>query len=174
MILLTLGYFAMGLIFPVLRFFYRVLLKKSSQNSLIHAVKEDFLILFAYVKQIVVSNPKKFKFIVVLMIGLIILPRTPLQMEIAFAAEDFLSAMIFFVFVTVFAPQDNPSSKGFPVEIFGFIYSIIFMYYSAGTPVFDVFYSSDSSNDMWIYGYIVTMFYQGIFIASQSQKFMEM
>lgn len=65
---------------------------------------------------------------------------------------------MFFVLVIVFAPQENPTEKGFPVEIFEFIYSIIFMYYSAGVLVFDMFYVIDSfKEEMWIYGYIVTV-----------------
>ncbi len=107
------------------------------------------------------------------MVCLIILPLTPLQLEIEFVVEDFLSTIMFFVLVIIFAPQENPSDKGFPVEIFGFIYSIIFMYYSAGLLVFDVFYAIDSlKDDMWIYGYIVTLISYGICIATLS-RFME-
>ena len=59
MVILMFGYFIMGLIFLVLRFFYHILPKKSSQNNLVRATKEDFVILYAYAKQIVVSNTKK-------------------------------------------------------------------------------------------------------------------
>lgn len=172
MILLMFGYFLMCLIFLALRFFYHIFPKKTLKSNPIHAVKDDFVILFAYVKQIIVSNPKKFKFVAALMIGLIILPLSPLPIEIEFIAEDFLSAIMFILLVIVFAPQDNPADRGFPVEIFGFIYSIIFMYYSAGVLVFDVFYALDSLNDMWIYGYIVTAVSYVICIATLS-RFME-
>ena len=173
MVILMLGYFVMGLIFLILRFFYHILPKKSSQNNLVNAVKDDFVILYAYAKQIVVSNTKKFKFIVVIMVCLIILPLTPLQLEIEFIVEDFLSTIMFFVLVIIFAPQENPSDKGFPVEIFGFIYSIIFMYYSAGVLVFDVFYAIDSlKENMWTYGYSVTVISYVICIATLS-RFME-
>lgn len=173
MVILIFGYFIMGLIFLVLRFFYHILPKKSSQNNLVRATKEDFVILYAYAKQIVVSNTKKIKFIVVIMVSLIILPLTPLQLEIEFIFEDLLSTITFFVLVIIFAPQENPSDKGFPVEIFGFIYSIIFMYYSAGVLVFDVFYAIDSlKDDMWIYGYSITVISYVICIATLS-RFME-
>ena len=107
------------------------------------------------------------------MVSLIILPLTPLQLEIEFIFEDLLSTIMFFVLVIIFAPQENPSDKGFPVEIFGFIYSIIFMYYSAGVLVFDVFYAIDSlKDDMWIYGYSITVISYVICIATLS-RFME-
>ena len=173
MIILTLGYFLMGLVFLILRFFYHILLKKGSRNNLVHAVRDDLIILYAYAKQIVVSNPKKIKFIVVIMVFLIILPLTPLQIEIEFVAEDFFSLIMFFLLVVIFAPKENPSDKGFPVEIFGFIYSIIFMFYSAGNLVFDTFYAIDSlKENMWIYGYSVTFISYVLCIATLS-RFME-
>ena len=91
MVLLMLGYFVMGLIFLILRFFYHILPKKGSRNNLVRSVRDDFAILYTYAKQIVVSNPKKIEFIVMIMVCLIILPLTPLQLEIEFVAEDFLS-----------------------------------------------------------------------------------
>ena len=173
MVMLVLGYCLMGLIFLVSRFFYHVLLKKSSHDNLIHTVKNDYVILFGYVKQTILSNTTKFKSIFVLMICLIILPMTPLQLEIEFILEDFASMIMFFLLVVIFAPQENPLNKGFPVEIFGFIYSVIFMFYSAGVLVFDVFYLIDSLNeDMWIYGYSITVISYVICIATLS-RFME-
>ena len=173
MVVLTLGYFLMGLIFLILRFFYHILPKKGSRNNLVRSVRDDFVILYAYVKQIVVSNPKKIEFIVVIMVCLIILPLTPLQLEIEFVAEDFLSLIMFFVLVVIFAPKEDPTERGFPVEIFGFIYSIIFMYYSAGVLVFDVFYAIDSlREDTWIYGYSITVISYVLCIATLS-RFME-
>ena len=168
-----LGYCLMGLIFLVLRFFYHILPKKRLQNNLVSEVKKDLITLYSYAKQIVVSNPTKSKFIFVIMICLIILPMTPLQIEIEYIFEDFLSTIMFFALVIVFAPQENPTEKGFPVEIFGFIYSIIFMYYSAGLLVFDTFYVIDSlQEDMWIYGYSITMISYVLCIATLS-RFME-
>ena len=173
MIILMLGYFVMGLIFLILRFFYRTLPKKNSQNNFVRTFRDGFAILYDYAKQIVTLNPKKFKFIVVIMVCLTILPLTPLQLEIEFVVEDFFSTIMFFVLVIIFAPQENPLKKGFPVEIFGFIYSIIFMYYSAGNLVFDMFYAIDSlKEDMWIYGYSVTVISYVICIATLS-RFME-
>ena len=173
MFILILGYFIMGLMFPVLRFFYHLLPKRNSQNNFVRAIKDDFVILYDYAKQIVVSNPKKFKFIAVIVVCLVILPMTPLQIEIEYVVEDFLSAIMFFVLVIIFAPQEHPSNTGFPVEIFGFIYSIIFMYYSAGVLVFDVFYVINSlKDDMWMYGYGITVISYVICIATLS-RFME-
>ena len=170
MAILMLGYFLMGLIFLILQLFYHILPKKSPRKNLVHEVRNDFVSLCDYVKQIVISNPKKFKFIVVIVVCLTILPITPLQIEIEFIVEDFLSLIMFFVFVIIFAPQENPEEKGFPVEIFGFIYSIIFMYYSAGLLVFDVFYAIDSlKEDMWVYGYSITVISYVICIATVSR-----
>ena len=173
MFILMLGYFVMGLIFLVLRFFYHILPQKSSRNNLVRAIRDDFINLYAYAKQIVVSNPKKIKFIIVIIVCLVILPMTPLQIEIEYIVEDFLSVIMFFVLVIIFAPQENPAERGFPVEIFGFIYSIIFMYYSAGVLVFDIFYAIDSlKEDMWMYGYGITVISYVICIATLS-RFME-
>ena len=173
MVILMLGYCLMGLIFLVLRFFYHVLPKKRLQNNLVSEVKKDLITLYSYAKQIVISNPKKSKIVFVIMICLIILPITPLQIEIEYIVEDLLSTIMFFALVIVFAPQENPTERGFPVEIFGFIYSIIFMYYSAGLLVFDTFYVIDSlQEDMWIYGYSITMISYVLCIATLS-RFME-
>ena len=173
MVILMLGYCLMGLIFLVLRFFYHVLPKKRLQNNLVSEVKKDLITLYSYAKQIVISNPRKSKLVFLIMICLIILPITPLQIEIEYIFEDFLSTIMFFALVIVFAPQENPTEKGFPVEIFGFIYSIIFMYYSAGLLVFDTFYLIDSlQEDMWIYGYSITMISYVLCIATLS-RFME-
>ena len=173
MIILLLGYCLMGLIFLVLRFFYHIFLKKGSQSNLIQATKDDLITLYAYAKKIIVSNPKKAKVIAVIMVCLIILPMTPIQIEIEYVIEDFLSTAMFVMFLIIFAPQENPEERGFPIEIFGFIYSIIFMYYSAGNLVFDVFYAIDSlKENMWIYGYGVTFISYVLCIATLS-RFME-
>lgn len=173
MIILMLGYFVMGLIFLALRFFYHILPKKNLHDNITHAVKNDFVTLYNYTKQIILSNSKIFKIVAVIMIVLVVLPMMPLQIEIEYIFEDFFSAIMFLLLVIVFAPQEKPSCKGFPVEIFGFIYSIIFMYYSAGTFVFDLFYVIDSlKEDIWMYGYSVTVISYVICIATLS-RFME-
>ena len=99
MIVLMLGYFVMGLIFTVVRFFQHVLYRKNSQPGLVRAVRNDFLILYAYAKQIIVSNPKKFKTVGAITLCLIILPLTPLQIEIEYIIEDFLAAIMFSLLV---------------------------------------------------------------------------
>ena len=174
MIILIMGYFLMSLIFLVFRFFYHILPKKSPQENLIQAIKNDFVKLFFYVKQIILSHPTKIKIIVVLVTVSILLPLLQLPIKIFDILEDFLCAVNFFIFVMIFAPQANPSKKGFPVEIFGFIYSVIFMYYSAGVLVFDIFYTDNSFNEnMWIYGYIVTIISYVVCIATLSRLWKE-
>ena len=51
----------MGSVFLILRFFYHILPKKNSSDNLISAIKDDFVNLYAYAQQIVLSNPKKIK-----------------------------------------------------------------------------------------------------------------
>lgn len=173
MIILMLGYFLMGLIFLILRFFYHILPKKSFHDNIIHAVKADCVLLNNYIRQTILSNRKAFKIVAVTMIVLIILPNLPLQIEIEYVIEDFFGTILFLMLVIVFAPQEKPSRKGFPVEIFGFIYSIVFMYYSAGTLVFDMFYAIDSlKENMWMYGYSITVISYVLCIATLS-RFME-
>ena len=74
------------------------------------------------------------------------------------------------MFLIAFAPKEDSSNTGFPVEIFGFLYSVMFMFYSASNFVIDIFYANEAlKNDMWIYGYIVTMISYGICITFLSQ-----
>ena len=154
MISLTLGYFFMMLIFLVVRFFYHLLHIK----NFIQEVKCDFINLFAYVKQIILSNPKKFKIIFAITVVLILLQMSALDIKILNIFESSLSTINFFLFAIIFVPQENPLQKEFPVEIFGFIYSVIFMFYSAGTLIFDIFYTNNSfEENVWIYGYVVTI-----------------
>ena len=158
MISLTLGYFFMMLMFLVFRFFYHIFNIKNSKNFFIQEIKADFLKLYAYVEKIISENPKKFKIIFAIIVGLILLPMSALDIEILNIFESSLSTIIFFLFAVVFAPQENPSQKEFPVEIFGFIYSVIFMFYSAGTFVVDTFYENNFLKDaVWFYGYIITV-----------------
>ena len=58
-ILLTLGYVLMGLIFLIFRLVYHVFTKNLSQDNIVSAIREDCISLYDYAKQIVVSNPKK-------------------------------------------------------------------------------------------------------------------
>ena len=170
MTLLTLGYVLMGLIFLIVRVFYH-LTRTRSLDNFVRAIRGDCISLYDYAKQIVVSNPKKFKIVAVIMVCLIILLMMPLRTEIEYATEDcFLSTIMFIIFLTVFTPKEDPSDTGFPVDIFGFIYSVIFMFYSASNFVIDIFYANEAlRDDMWIYGYIVTLISYGICITSLSQ-----
>ena len=173
MIILLLGYLVMGIMFIVFRFFYHILPKKNSGGNLIFAVKNDFINLYSYVKQIILSYPKIIKTILALITMLFVLNFLPLQTEIKYAVEDALSIVLFFLMVIIFAPKDEPSQKGFPVEIFGFIYSVVLLFYSFGLLVFDICYMNNiNKEDMWIYGYIVTMISYVICIATLN-RFME-
>ena len=170
MIVLTLGYFIMGLIFLVVRLCCRILSENRSQTNLVQAIREDLISLCVCVKQTVVSNPKKAKILAVIMVCLIILPIMSLRIEIDYPAEDFLSTIMFLMLSIVFAPQEDRSKTGFPVEIFGFIYSIIFMFYSAGNLIIEVFYAIEFlKDDMWICGYLVTLISYVICITTLSQ-----
>ena len=169
MILFVLGYFAMGLIYLVLRLFYHVLSKK----NLIPALKNDFAELYTYDREIIMSNPIKIKIIVVIIACVIISTQMPLEIEIISLFDCALSSIVYFFMVIIYAPQKNPSSKEFPIEIFGFIYSIVLMYYSAGEFVIEFFETNNFFNeDMWIYGYSVILVSYVICIATLS-NFME-
>jgi len=173
MITLILGYFVMVLIFLLFRFFYHILPKKNSHNNLIQAFKNDFVNLDIYTKQLILPHPKIVKFIVLIMLGLIVVPMIPWQIEIFDIIEDTLSAIMFFLLIIIFAPRENLLCKGFPIEIFSFTYSVIFMFYSAGVLVFDIFYVNDFfKEDIWFYGYSVTIISYIICIATLS-RFME-
>ena len=152
-ILLVLGYVLMGLIFLIVRFFYH-LTKTRSQDNIVSAIRGDCISLYDYAKQIVVSNPKKSKIVAVIMVCLIILLMMPFRIEIEYATEEsFLGTIMFAMFLIVFTPKDDPSNTGFPVEIFGFVYSVFFMFYSASNFVINLFYANEAlRDDMWIYG----------------------
>ena len=169
MIIFVLGYFVMGLIFLVCRFFYHVLKK----NKLIPALRNDLANLYAYDREIIISNPIKFKIIAVIIIVVIISTLMPLQIETIELFDATLSAIMYFIMVIIYAPREDPTNKEFPVEIFGFIYSIVLMYCSAGEFVIDFFETDNFFNeDMWIYGYIVILTSYVICIATLS-NFME-
>ena len=141
----------MGLIFLIVRFFYH-LTKTRSPDNLVRAMRGDWINLYDYAKQIVVSNPKKAKIVAVIMVCLIILLIMPFRIEIEYSTEEcFLGTIMFTMFLIVFTPKDDPSNTGFPVEIFGFIYSVFFMFYSASNFVIDIFYANEAlRDDMWI------------------------
>ena len=73
LILLTLGYVLMGLIFLLIRLFHHILPRNRSQDNPLQAIRGDLTILYDYAKQIVVSNPKKAKVVAAIMVCLIIL-----------------------------------------------------------------------------------------------------
>ena len=169
MIIFVLGYFVMGLLFLVLRAFYHVW----SKNNLIPAMKNDFAELYSYDREVFLSNPIKFKIIAVIIACLIISTLMPIEIEIVSLLDCILSAIVYFLMLIIYAPKKNPSSKEFPVEIFGFIYSIVLMYCSAGSFVIDFFETNNSFNEeMWIYGYSVILISYVICIATLS-NFME-
>lgn len=164
---MLLGYVVMGLIFLILRFFYHILPNKNSQDNLIRAVKNDIVGLYDYAKRIILSHPKIIKMIVAIIAVLLILPLIPYHVEILNVFYAALSAMMYFLLVIIFAPKEEPSRKGFPIEVFGFTYSVIFMFYSAGLLVFELFYTNDFfREDMWIYGYSVTVISYVVCIAT--------
>ena len=169
MIIFMLGYFVMGLIFLVWRLFYHALKK----NKLIPALRNDFAELYAYDREVILSNPIKFKIIAAIIVIFIILTFIPLQIETIELVDAALSSIIYFIMVIIYAPRKDPTNKEFPVEIFGFIYSIFMMYCCAGEFVLD-FFETDNSFDenMWIYGYSVVLISYVICIATLS-NFME-
>ena len=169
MIIFLLGYFVMGLIFLVWRLFYHFLNKK----KLLPALRNDLANLYAYDREIIVSNPIKFKIIGTIIAVFIILLMIPLENEIIDLFDCTLSTIIYFLLVIVYAPREDPTNKDFPVEIFGFIYSIVLMYGCAGEFVVEFFETDNFFNeDIWIYGYSVVLISYVICIATLS-NFME-
>lgn len=166
MILFFLGYFFMGILFLFLRFFYHIFKK-----NFFNAIKKDFFNVRDYYKKIIFSNPTKFKIIG----GLIIIfaVAANFQIENLIIFDDFVSTIIFFLMVIIFAPQDNSQQKNFPVEIFGFIYSIVLMYGSAGEFLVEIFSANNFFHEnIWIYGYGIILISYLICMATVS-KFME-
>lgn len=166
MTVFVLGYFVIGLMFLILRFFYHIFKK-----NLITAIKKDFFNVRAYYKKFIFSNPTKFKiiggFIVIFVIASIF------KIENLIIFDDFVATIIFFFMMIIFAPQDNSQQKNFPVEIFGFIYSIVLMYGSAGEFLVEIFSANNFFlEDIWIYGYGIIIISYLICMATVS-KFME-
>ena len=164
---MLLGYFVMGLIFLILRFFYHIMPKKGPHDSLIKAVKKDFISLYVYAKGIFLSNPRIIRAVLIMAAVLLILPQIPYKIEVLYVIYDALAMVVYVLLAIVFAPKENEAHKGFPVEIFGFTYAVILMFYSAGALVFDLFYTNGfSREDMWIYGYSITMISYVVCIAT--------
>lgn len=164
---MLLGYFVMGMAFLILRFFYHVLPKKRGRENLTTAVRKDLASLYAYVKQIILSNPKIIRIVLAIFAMLLVLPLIPYEVTILYVISAALETIMFFLMVIVFAPQNNSFREGFPVEIFGFTYSVIFMFYSAGTLAIEIFYTNDFfREEMWLYGYSVTIISYVVCIAT--------
>ena len=161
-----LGYFVLCAIFLISRFFYH-LFKKNPVNSL----KNDFINLINYLKNIFSNNHNKFKIIGGLIFILIIAAILKIKYLIIF--DDFIASTIFFIMMIIFAPQNNSNQNKFPVEIFGFIYSIVLMYCSAGEFIVEICSANNLFNEnIWIYGYLIIIISYLICMATVS-KFME-
>ncbi|MBR3748036.1 MAG: hypothetical protein IKN27_13855 [Selenomonadaceae bacterium] len=172
MIIFLLGYFVMDLLYLVWRMVYRVLFQKSSPDPIL-AIKSEFAKLYAHYRQIIMSNPVKIKIIAAIITCYFISTLMPLEFEIAYLIDYAASVAIYLLIVIIYAPKKNPLSKEFPIEIFGFIYSILMMYGCAGEFVITLFETNNSfGEDTWIYGYILILISYAICIATLS-NFME-
>ncbi len=148
----------MGLIFLILRCFYHVFPKKNPHENLMQAIKNDLVNFYAYAKKIILSNPKKMKILFAMMAAIIVLPILQLPLKIFDVVEDIFATIMCFILIIIFLPPQDSYHKDFPLEIFGFTYSVIFMFYSAGALVFDTFYTNDFLKEyIWIFGYSVTL-----------------
>ena len=101
MIIFLLGYFVMGLIFLVWRVFYHALNKK----KLLPALRSDLANLYAYDREIIISNPIKIKIIGAIIVIFIILTMMPIQIEIIDLCDCILSSIVYFLMVIIYAPQ---------------------------------------------------------------------
>ena len=136
-------------------------------------MKQDFLNTVACVKQVVLSSPKLIKTMAVLLGCFLLSPIIPLKIEIAYFCADLSLALLFLLCLLLFIPQEDSSYQGFPVGIFGFIYSLIFMFYNAGCAVCDIFLGPNSfAEDIWVYGYGITVLTYVICIATL-RRFLE-
>ena len=168
---LMIGYPVMVLACLAFRVFYHIFHKKNP--NVIQAMKNDVMNLYASAKRVISSEPKTVKTIVVILAVLFVWPMIPVQSEFVENVEYALSVLLCFLLAIVFVPQEDPSSEGFPFEIFGFVYSVIIMFYSEGSLVFGAFYTNDFlKEDMWMYGYGITVISYVICIATL-RRFME-
>ena len=132
--------------------------KGRAHDKSFHAVKKDFISIYDDMKQIILSNRKAIKFIIVGIVAINVAKTMPLKTETLYIIDDALSAIIGVSLILIFTPREDSSRTGFPIEIFGFIFSVIFMFYCAGNLVFDLFYENDFfKEDMWMFGYSVTI-----------------
>ena len=104
------------------------------------------------------------------MAALIVLPMLQLPLEVFDVIEDILAAIMFFLLILIFSPPKDMENKDFPLEIFGFTYAVIFMFYCAGTLVIDALFVSTSAscvvgltvvdlhNDLTFFGKVVMLF----------------
>ncbi|MBQ7478752.1 MAG: hypothetical protein IJT01_07610 [Selenomonadaceae bacterium] len=104
---MLLGYFVMGLMFLALRFFYHILPKKGVHDHLIKAVEKDFINLFIYIKEIVLSHAKIFKAILVIIVVLLALTQKKYTDGIVYVIEDILAMIMYLLLVIVFMPKEN-------------------------------------------------------------------
>ena len=117
MIELLLGYFFMGLLFLVVRFFYHLLPKKIFNENFIHAVKNDCLNLYIYVKQLILSHSKIFKVIPGIIAGwCILLPLLKIPIDIKDVISDALLAMFFFCWLKFLCRRKILRAKVFPLK----------------------------------------------------------
>lgn len=164
---MILGYLVIALTLFIWHFFRHILPKARSQGNLLQVVKKDFVSLYVYAKQMIFSHSKIIKALLVIMATLLVIPLIPYKVEILYVIYDALETVMYLLLVIVFAPKEEKTQKGFPLEIFGFTYAVILMFYSAGALVFDIFYTNDFlREDMWIYGYIVTIISYVVCIAT--------
>ena len=158
MIVYMLGYPLLVLLYLAARAFSHLLVKRASPKALPHLVIKDGLHLRAYFRQLYLSNPKISRIIAALMAIIFVIGLQPSLSPLVEACDNLLSLVMFFLLVVFFLPKEEPSRQGFPLEIFGFAYSLIFMFYNAGAVVVAVFYLSEIVKDnMWLYGYGVTL-----------------
>ena len=154
------GFFVLMLICFILNFFLPYFAKHRSSQT-------GFLNFYDYFSQIILSNIKSLKIVLAITAILFIRLLFPFQNYITYIIDDILYLTDFSLLVMVFSPRKNPSKIGFPFEIFGFIYFVIFMFYSAGLLVFDIFYNVEFLREnMWIYGYGITIISYIICIAT--------
>ena len=111
--------------------------------------------LYVYTKQLILSHRKISKALLAIMTTFLVLSLISYKVEITSVIYDALAMVMYLLLVIVFAPKEDVTQKRFPVEIFGFTYAVILMFYSAGSVVFDVFYTND--------------FFKEDYVASQSQ-----
>ncbi len=170
---LILGYFVIGIVFIIWRLFYHTLYKKSARENFIKTLKNDFLKLLAQSKKLFLSNCKIFKIIFVLLAMIAVCDIISIENYILNILETIMSAIMFLMLAIVFSPTENSMYKGFPNEIFAFIYSVVFMFYSAESIVVDMSFTLDFfTEDIWIYGYIITIISYVVCMATL-RRFME-